>query len=105
MLGSVVGSRGAFSSSERAGWAGLTAVGEERLLRRKPVMSRAAFLQRGGIVRGIVSVVLFLLIATGLASIPAARLVTSCSNDPSMNAVIRTAAEDQDPLYAASDGP
>ncbi len=104
MLGSGIGSRGAFSSSERAGRAGLTAMGEERSSRRKPVMSRAAFLQRGGIVRGIASVVLFLLMAAGLASIPATRLITSCSDNPSVNAVICTATEDQDSLYGAGDG-
>lgn len=49
-------------------------MGEERSLRRKPFMSRAAFLQRGGIVRGIAAVTLVLLVVSGLASIPAADL-------------------------------
>ena len=67
-------------------------------------MSRVAFLQRGGIVRGTASVVLFLLTVAVLVSTPTDNPAIAWSGDPALNTVICAAGGDQSSPVAVGDG-
>jgi len=67
-------------------------------------MSRIAFLQKMGIVRGVASVALVCLTVAVLVSIPAVNLVIAWSGDPTLNTVICAAGGDQGSPVAVGDG-
>ena len=67
-------------------------------------MSRVAFLQLGGIVRGIASVVLFLLTVAVLVSTPTDNPAIAWSGDPALNTVICAAGGEQSSPVAVGDG-